>query len=141
MSSFLYNAAKLRMLQGGFDLENEAFKVALVTSDYIADQDAHAYYADLSAEVVGPGYTAGGKDLGAPVLSRDDDNDLAVLSADSLIWTVATFVARAAVIYQDSGDPASSPLLAYIDFEEDLESEGEDFLLQWHADGILTLGD
>lgn len=141
MASFLYNSAKLRILQGDLDFENDEFKVALVTAAYAADQDAHQFFTDLSAEVNGSGYTAGGKVLQNAALTRDDANDLVVFATDNLSWTVAAFIARAAVIYKNTGSPATSPLLAYIDFEEDLEAAGEDFLLQWHANGILTLGD
>ncbi|MCW5876895.1 MAG: hypothetical protein KIS85_08435 [Anaerolineales bacterium] len=141
MSSFVYNAAKLSLLQGGLDLAGDDLKVALVTADYAADADAHEFFADVSAEASGSGYAAGGKPLPGAALTRDDANDQAVFSADGLIWPVATFIVRGAVLYKDSGDPASSPLLAYIDFEEELEISGEDFLLQWHQNGILTLGD
>lgn len=141
MSSFLYNSAKMRILQGEFDFEEDEFKVALVSSIYIPDEDTHEFFEDLSNEITGSGYSAGGKVLDNVVLSRDDDNDLVVLDGDSLNWSVATFTARAAVIYKNTGSSATSPLLAYIDFEEDLEAAGEDFLLEWHEDGILTLGD
>lgn len=141
MTSFLYNSAKLRLLQGEFDFVNDVLKVALVTAAYAADQDAHEFFADVTHEVSGSGYTAGGKPLQNKTVTQDDDNDAAIFDADDLSWTVATFVARAAVIYKDSGSPATSPLLAYIDFEEDIEAAGEDFLLRWHENGILTLGD
>ncbi|MEX1247551.1 MAG: hypothetical protein WEA61_03650 [Anaerolineales bacterium] len=141
MTSILYNSAKLRILQGDLDFENDEFKVALFSSAYIANQDAHEFFADLTNEVSGSGYTAGGKILQNKALIRDDDNDVVVFDAGDLSWTVATFTARAAVIYKGTGSPATSPVLAYIDFEEDLEAAGEDFLLQWHENGILTLGD
>lgn len=141
MSSFIYNSAKLRILQGAFDFASDEFKVALVTSLYAPDKDTHEFFSHLTHEVAGTNYTAGGKVLQNLALSRDDLNDRAILDADNLVWSVATFNARAAVIYQATGAPASSPLLAYIDFEEDLEAAGEDFILQWHEDGIISLGE
>ena len=141
MSSFIYNSAKLRLLQGAFDFTSDQFKVALVTSAHSPDKDTHEYFADLTNEVTGTNYTSGGKVLQNIVLSQDDENDRAILDADNLVWSVATFTARAAVIYKNTGSAATSPLLAYIDFDEDLEATGEDFILQWHEDGILALGE
>lgn len=141
MPSFLYNSAKLRILQRTFDFANDDFKVALVTSAYAPDKDAHQYFANITNEVTGTNYAAGGKVLENIALSQDNANDRAILDADNLAWSVASFTARAAVIYKDTGSAATSPLLAYIDFEEDLEAAGEDFLLQWHEDGIFSLGE
>lgn len=141
MSSFIYNAAKLCILQSDFDFANDDFRVALVTAAYVPDKDAHEFFVDITDEVSGINYTAGGKALENIALSADNENDRAVLDADDLVWSVASFTAKAAVIYKATGDPASSPLLAYIDFEEDLEATGEDFLLQWHSDGIAALGE
>ncbi len=141
MPSFLFNSAKLRILQGGFDFSNDEFKIALVTAAYAPDKEAHEFYAHITNEVSGTGYTAGGQTLENITLAQDDQNDRAILDADNLAWSVASFTARAAVIYKDTGSAATSPLLAYIDFEEDLEAAGEDFLLQWHEDGILALGE
>ena len=141
MASFLYNSAKLRILQGDLDFANDQFKVALVTAGYAPDKDAHEFFADITNEVSGTGYTAGGKVLENISLTQDDQDDRAILDADNLAWSVASFTARAAVIYKNTGSAATSPLLAYIDFEEDLEAAGEDFLLQWHEDGILAMGE
>ncbi len=141
MASFIYNSAKMLILLGQLDLAGAALKVALVTSAYLPDIDAHDFFADVSGEVTGSGYTAGGKLLQNKALNIDVDNDQVVFTADSLSWTVATFTTRGAVIYKNAGSPAASPLIAYIDFEEDLEAAGEDFVLQWHEDGLLTLAD
>lgn len=141
MSSFMYNSAKLRILQGDFDFGSDEFKVALVTAAYSADADAHEFFADVTDEVLGSGYIAGGKELMGKTLARDDANDAVIFDAEDLVWIVATFTARAAVVYKNSGSAATSPLLAYIDFEDDLEAAGEDFTIEWHEDGILTLTD
>jgi hypothetical protein len=140
MTSFIYNSTKLGILQGNFDFEGDEFKVALVTSAYVPDRDAHEFFADLTNEVTGTNYVAGGKVLANVVLSQDNANDRAILDADNLVWSVASFTARAAVIYKATGASASSPLLAYIDFDEDLEAAGEDFILQWHEEGIMGVG-
>lgn len=141
MASFLYNSAKLRILQGSFNFGSDQFKVALVAAAYVADPDAHEFFAHVTHEINGTGYVAGGKQLQNKTLTRDDANDTVVFDANDLSWSVATFTTRGAVLYKNTGSPSTSPLLAYIDFEEDLEAAGENFILEWHQDGILTLGD
>ena len=141
MTSFLYNRAKLAILQNEFDFTADEFKAALVTAAYAPDKDAHETFDDITDEVTGTGYAAGGKALENIALSRDDANDRAVLDADNLTWPLATFIARAAVIYKNTGSAATSLLLAYVDFDEELESAGEDFILKWNQEGILSLGE
>jgi hypothetical protein len=141
MFSFLYNAGKAAILRGDVAPLVDALKVALVTESYVADKDAHAFFADLSGEVAGSGYTAGGQALASVAVSQDDANDRAVLTADTLVWPVASFTARAAVLYKDSGSPAASPLLAYLDFGLNQTVSGEDFYLEWNPDGIIYLNE
>lgn len=140
MSSLVYNGAKEALLNGGFDFASDDLKVALVTGAYTADIDADEFFADISNEVSGTGYSSGGKSLSNVSVGRDDANDRAYLDADDLTWTLATFTARAAVMYQNTGTPGTSRLLAYVDFDEDKISSGQDFTIEWHAEGILYLG-
>lgn len=139
MPSLIYNAAKAALLDGGLDLLNDMLKVALVGAAYTPDPDAHEVFDDISAEVSGAGYTAGGQALSGKVILRDDINDRAAFDAADLTWAAATLTARGAVLYADSGDPGTSPLVAHIDFEYDYAASGENYVVEWHADGILTL--
>jgi hypothetical protein len=52
-------------------------------------------------EVVGAGYTAGGKSLVATLADGSDDST-AVLDFEDQSWTGATFTARYALIYDDN---------------------------------------
>lgn len=141
MISYLYNAGKVALLRGQIDLAGGAIKVALVTSDYVVDKDNHDFFNDITNEVSGTGYTAGGKALAGAAVSQDNANDRAVFDANDLVWSVATFTARAAVLYKSTGSAATSPLIAFIDFGEDRSVSGEDFSIVWHQDGILYLGE
>lgn len=141
MFSFLYNSGKLALLNGDVDLDADTIKVALVGSGYSANKDTHDFFNDVSSEVSGTGYTSGGKTLVSPALSQDNLNDRAVLSADDLTWTLASFTARAAVVYKATGSAANSPLIAFLDFGADVTVSGEDFTLSWHPEGILYIGE
>lgn len=141
MSSLVYNGTKEALLNGNFDFGSDDLKVVLVTDGYTPDIDADEFLDDISSEVSGTGYSSGGKSLANVSVGRDDANDRAYLDADNLTWPLATFTARAAVVYQNTGTPSTSRLLAYVDFDEDKISSGQDFTIEWHANGILYLGD
>ena len=141
MISYLYNAGKVALLKGQIDLTGGAIRVALVTSGYAGNKDSHDFFNDVTNEVSGTGYTAGGKTLVSAAVNQDNTNERAVLTASDVVWPVATFTARGAVLYKGTGSAATSPLIAFIDFGEDRSVAGQDFSIVWHQDGILYLGE
>lgn len=141
MASLTYNRGKLAILKGEIDLLNDDIKVALVTDSYSPDKDADEFFDDVTNEVSGTGYTAGGKSLASKAVTQDDVNDRAEFDADDLQWVVATITARACVVYYDTGVAATSILIAYIDFGEDFSTVAETFTIEWDSEGILYLGE
>jgi len=153
MTSLIYNKGKTEFLNGGIDLLNDTIKVALVTSSYTPDKDAHEDFGDITNEVSGSGYDTGGKALTwtppgfsggqSDAISQDNTNDRAVFDADDTIWTTATITARAAVIFKfvNDADDATNILIAYIDFGSDYMANGEDFTIEWDSEGIFYLGE
>ncbi len=141
MANILYNKGKTEILKGGIDLLTDTIKAALVTSSYTPDKDADTFFDDVTNEVSGTGYTAGGKALANKTVTQDDTNDRAEFDADDATWTVATITARAAVVYKDTGTASTSLLIAYIDFGQDYSTLGEDFTVEWDTEGILYLGE
>lgn len=107
-----------------FDFSAHTFKAALVDAAYIPDRDAHEFFADVTDEVTGAGYTAGGETLTGITWLYDSADNRCVLSCSDLNWAALTPVFRFAVIYRDTGDPAESPLLSYVDFGTDIDAEG-----------------
>jgi hypothetical protein len=141
MASFMYNAGKAALLRGDIDLENDTIKVALVTLDYSPDKDTHDHFDDVTNEVSGTGYTAGGAALASKAVNQDDANDRAEFSAADVTWSSSTITARAAVIYMDTGTLSTSILIAYVDFGHDYSSSGTDFTIEWNAEGIFYVGE
>lgn len=139
MADVIFNSFKVAVAEGLIDLEDDTIKCMLVTDSYTPDQDAHDYVDDVTNEVSGTGYTAGGATLASKAVTQDDTDDLAKFDAADVTWSSSTITARAAVLYQDTGTPSTSLLIAYIDFGEDRSSINADFKIEWHADGILTL--
>lgn len=126
-------------MKGNIDLDTDTIKVALVTSSYTPDIDAHEFFDDITNEVSGSGYSAGGMALSNKSVSIDDTDDEGVFDADDPVWTSATITARGAILYKDTGDPSTSPLIGYLDFGSDKTSTAGDFLLIVDSEGILNL--
>ena len=142
MANVVYNRFKLGLLGGEYDLSNggDTIKIALVTSSYTPDIDAHEDFADISNEVSGTGYSAGGTSLVGQLVTQDNADDEGVFDANDVTWSTATIVARRAIIYQSSGAAATSLLIAAIDFAADKTASGGDFKITWDSEGIINLG-
>ena len=133
-----YNNFKEQILLGELDLGNAAdvIKVMLVTA-HSPDIDAHAGYSDVSGdEESGSGYSAGGETLANQAVTQDNANDRADLDGDDVTWTgLDVGTPSHAIMYDDTH--ASKLLIAY--WEVTTASNGGDYTLQWHSDGILLL--
>lgn len=140
MASLIYNSFKRDIMNGALDLDTDTIKVMLVTSSYAADQDAHTKRSDITNDVVGTGYTAGGSALANKAVTVDNTDNEGVFDADDLTWSTSTITARGAVLYKSRGGASSADeLLCYIDFGADKSSSAGNFTLQWDAEGILNL--
>jgi hypothetical protein len=123
------------------DFDSDTVKVALLSSGYTPDQNAHDYFNDVSAyEVTGTGYTAGGQALAGKTVTKDTANKVVVFDANDVTWANSTITARYAVVYDDSGaTTATKALIGYIDLVSDQASNNGNFVIQWDATGILRL--
>lgn len=128
-------------MDGSIDLDTDTIKVALVTSSYTPDQDAHDFWDDVSAnEVANSGtYAAGGATLANKAVTQDNTDDEGVFDADDVSWTSATITARYAVIYKSTGVSSTSPLICLIDFGSNQSSTAGTFTLPWNSEGIINL--
>lgn len=111
---------------------------ALTTSTYTPDQDTHDYFSDITNEVSGTGYTAGG----AQLASDDFTQSANVLKWDSAdpSWTTASFTARYAVYYAKLGGASTAdPLISYVNFGADETVSAGTFTIVHNASGILTV--
>jgi hypothetical protein len=141
VASGFYNLYKKKLFNGlnPVDLDTDTIKVALVTSSYTVDFDTHDFFDDITNEVSGTGYTAGGATLANPVVALNTSTDTANFDADDTSWTTATITARAAVVYKSTGTASTSPLIAYFDFTSDKVSTAGTFLITWAAGGLFTV--
>ncbi len=141
MASLIYNSAKQKLWNGSIDLDTDTINVALVTSSYVPNKDSHDFFDDITNEVVGTGYSAGGAALANKTVTQDNTNDRGVFDADDTVWSSSTITARAAIVYKSTGTPGTSPLIAYIDFGTDKISDNDTFTITWSSSGIMYNSD
>ena len=138
MASGLYGITFLNALKNtlALDLDSDTIKIMLVTSSYTPDFGAHDFKADVSNEVSGTNYTAGGNTLGSLALTQTSGT--IKFDAADTSWSSATITnARGAVIYDDS--VTNDPLIAYIDCGSDFSSSNGTFTIAFNAGGIFTI--
>jgi hypothetical protein len=129
MASLIYNSCIDDMARGAIDFDTDTFKVMLVTSTYTPNKDTHDKRDDVTNEVSGTGYTAGGV-ASACTVTKDTANDKVTLSFAAVSWATATITARGAVYYKSRGGASSADeLVAYVDFTGDVSSTGATFSL------------
>jgi hypothetical protein len=129
MASLIYNSFVDDMARGAIDLDTDTFKVLLVTSSYTPNKDTHDKRDDVTNEVSGTGYTAGGV-TSACTVTKDTANDRVTLSFAAVNWATSTITARAAVIYKSRGGTSSADeLVCYVDFGGDVSSSSATFSL------------
>ncbi len=128
MASLIYGSLARDIVIGSVDFDTDTFYAMLVTASYTPDQDTHNRRDDITNEVVGTGYTAGGQPTTATVAAYDATNNDVEISFSQVVWSAATITARAAVIYKRRGGASSADeLVAYVDFGANINSTADDF--------------
>ena len=122
------------------DFLSDTIKVMLCTNAYTPAQDTHVFKSDVTNEVTGTGYTAGGATLGSKTLDYTAGTNVIKFDAADVSWAASTITARYAVIYDDTpATDATKPLLGYVDFGADQSTSNGTFTITWDAAGILKI--
>lgn len=130
MASLIYNSFIRDVLVGNIDMDSDTFKVMLTTSAYTENKDSHDKRDDVTNEVTGTGYTAGGAATTVTVAAVDTANDDVEITIGAASWTTSTITARKAVIYKSRGGASSADeLVCVIDFGSDVVSTAGTFTL------------
>jgi hypothetical protein len=131
----------IRDAGGGVEFDADDLWVMLlsaVPSD--ANLDAWDFRDDVTNEITGTGYTAGGMDLGAFTGTKDTTNNRYKIDFPDSVWAGATFSAVAALVYKKTGGAASTdPIVGVWDFGGTKTATGGSFTIQWHADGLILV--
>lgn len=127
MASLVYNSAVDDMARGLIDFDTDTFKAMLVTSTYSPNKDTHDKRDDVTNEVTGTGYTAGGTTC-AVTVTKDTANDKVTITLGSVSWSSSTITARGCVYYKSRGGASSADeIVAYNDFGGDVSTTGGTF--------------
>ena len=130
MASLIYNSFIRDVLVGNIDMDTDTFKVMLTTSAYTENKDSHDKRDDVTNEVTGTGYTAGGASTTVTVAAVDTANDDVEITIGAASWATSTITARKAVVYKSRGGASSADeLVCVIDFGSDVVSTAGTFTL------------
>lgn len=103
---------KAELYQGIHDLTTDVIKIALYTANANLNADTTAY--TTTNEIVGTGYTAGGKVMTG--ITVNTSGYTAYVGFDNVTWNPGAFTARCALIYNSSQGNKS---VAVLDFGSD----------------------
>lgn len=137
MSSF-NNNSKGEIMKGNIDLVNDTIKVAFMDPAYTPDIDADDFYSDISADIA-----SGSTDytLASKTVTVDDTNNRAEFDAADTTQASQTITGGTDMmaVYKDTGTPATSPVIAYIDIAEGTLIPVDGTLaITWNAEGLFA---
>ncbi|MCM6778015.1 hypothetical protein NDR87_31030 [Nocardia sp. CDC159] len=122
------------------DLSADTIKVMLCTSSYVPDQDTHDFKDDVTNEVSGTGYVAGGATLGTPTLTYTPATNTLAFDGGDVSWPSSTLTARYAVVYDSTpGTDATRPLIMYVDFGSDVSTTSGTLTITWDSAGLCSI--
>lgn len=133
MASLIYNSFMDDLSKGNVK-STDTFYGMLVDATYAPDKDAHTKRSDVTNEIVGTGYTAGGAAT-ALVLALDTANDRSTWTFGDIAWAASTITnARAVVVYKRRGGLATADeLVFYGDFLANKSSVADTFTAHFTA--------
>lgn len=117
--SFLYELGL-----GIHNLSSDTLKMALYSDSATLNSDTEAYSA--TNEISGTGYTSGGRSLTSVVWGIVDH--VPYLDAADVEWAGATFIARAALVYNSS---KSNRAIGVLDFGAEKVAAGNTFRVKF----------
>lgn len=113
---------KVELLQGVHDLTTDTLMLALYTNMASLGAGTTAYTTE--GEVVGTGYTAGGKPLTNVIVTYTGTT--AYMDCDNVAWPGADFTTRGGLIYNSSKDNRA---VAVLSFGTDRTAASEPFVV------------
>lgn len=119
MASANFTNLPRALAKADIDFDVATFKVLLVSSvPSEANLDAWANRSDVTNEITGTGYTAGGIAQAFTLDAIDTTNNRQSITWTNISngWTSASFTAYGAIIYKNSGTSTTDVLLHFVDF-------------------------
>lgn len=147
MASLVYDIAKKEILEASLNLSANTLKVMLVSTGYTPALGDTTVNTAAAAEISVSGYVGGFNGTGRKTVTPKTFTVDAVnhrgkfTSGTNLLWSAlgAGATIAGAVLIKENTTDADSRLIAFLDFT-DTATNGGDFTIQWHTDGIIYLG-
>jgi len=126
------------------DWITNAIKMLLLANTYVfneTNKDDDVWRSDLTGEVTGTNYTAGGAAVGnsgTRSVVVDTTTNKVQLKAPAVEFLNVTITGiRNAVVYKDTGVPSTSPLIGCIDFGGDQSVNATTFSVDWSGGTVV----
>lgn len=134
------NAGHITFTSGTYKmaLSNAAGPIGLATAG-VSTATLFTDWTAIAAEITGTGYTAGGVAVtGLSFTAGGTNNSVTTLTtASNPQWTVATFTANQAILYESSA--STNQLIAFWDFGGAVSVTAATFQLTINASGLETI--
>lgn len=118
------------LARGAINFATGSFKCMLVSAvPSESNLDTWVNRSDVTTEVTGTGYTAGGVAVTATVSSVDTTNNRVSITFSNLSpgWTSSTITALAAIVYLSTGTSSTDKLVSMVDFGGSVASSSGNF--------------
>jgi hypothetical protein len=112
MATLIYDSCIDDTVRGAIDWDADTFKAMIVTDTYTPNKGSHTRRSDVTNEVTGTGYTAGGLAVTATV-TKDTTNHRVDITFSDPSWTTATITGRGIVVYKSRGGASSADELLF----------------------------
>lgn len=123
------------------DWNSDTIKLMLCSSSYTPNQDTHDYKDDVTNEVTGTNWAAGGVTLANCSLTYTGATNVLKLDADDVsVSTVTLTGAQVVVIYDATpGTDATRPLIGYAVLDSAISPNAGPLAITFDTAGILTI--
>jgi len=127
-TGFVFNSTLRDEARGDINYLTDTFKVMLLSSSSTPNKDTWTRRSDVTNEVTGTGYSAGGVAVAVSVGAVDTNNDRVDVSLGSAEWLSSTLTARYAIYYKSRGGASTADeLVALVDFGQDVSTINDTF--------------
>ncbi len=135
-----YNSFKKHISDNPINWDTDTIKCELMAAAYTPNIDTDEFWSGISANVAAnANYVA--KTITCSTPTVDTGNDRAVYDATTNpSWTaLGAGALSCAVLYKDTGNPATSPLICYMAIVA-TQPNGGNYTITWHATlGVFVL--
>lgn len=107
--------------------------LAFMATSYTPNAETDQYWSDISASIAS-GTTV--QTVSGAAVNIDTTNDRVEIDIDNVTETPVTTTTDKAVLFMNTGTPATSPLIVAVDFTATLAPVGGDLTLEINTEGL-----